>query len=80
MVEVHASEHIHEDELTAEKAQIELYDDYDVRTFGLDRYRTEGMYDSIDRLDASLKMLMERRIYSASRLEQREAGSALRWG
>ena len=56
------------DQLDAQKTQQETYDNYDVRSFGLDRYRTEGMWDSMDRLDLSIKGLNDRRNYQASRL------------
>ena len=53
--ELHAAEHLEKDELTAEKERKEMMENYRARMFAMDRYRTESMYDSLDRLDASLK-------------------------
>ena len=38
-----------------------MMDDREAQAFGYDRYRTEAMYDGIDRLDYSLHRLMDRR-------------------
>ena len=68
------------DALTPEKETQELIDDRDSQAFGYDRYRTESLYDSLDRLDTSLHTLMDRRNQSTTRLRQREADGDKRWG
>ena len=54
--------------LTTEKEVKEMAEDRDSQAFGYDLYRTEAMYDSLDRLDNSLKSLMERRNLQTNRL------------
>ena len=51
----HTQLHLLQDILTPEKEVKEVADDRDSQAFGYDRYRTESMYDSLDRLDFSLK-------------------------
>ena len=67
-INAEAACHVEDDALTPEKEQIEAYEDYDGKSYGTDRYRTEAMYDSLDNLDRSLKLLVERRAYQTSRL------------
>lgn len=74
-----AEYHLMNDMLTAEKEMIEMLDDRDSQAFGYDRYRTESMYDSLDRLDGSLQGLLDRRFDQASRIKQREADCDKRW-
>ena len=63
-----AEYHLKKDALTPDKEMEEMYDDRNGQAFGYDRYRTESMYDSLDRLDMSLHTLMDRRNDQTGRL------------
>ena len=63
-----ARAHFIADQLSPEKEYAERIEDYNARSFGMDRYRTEGQYDSLDRLDSSIKMLNDRRRSQAGAL------------
>ena len=67
------------DSMTQQKMQLELWEDYDARSYGYDRYHTESMYDYMDRIDSSLKMLVERRVSQNRRIAQRESSADARW-
>ena len=74
-----AEYHLKKDALTPDKEVEEMYGDRDSQAYGYDRYRTESMYDSLDRLDMSLHNLMDRRNDQTGRLRQREADGDSRW-
>ena len=68
------------DRLDRKRVIQEMIEDRDAQSFGYDRYRTESMYDSLNRLDESLHMLMRRRHSQTYRIKQREANGDRRWG
>ena len=68
------------DELTPKKLREEERDNYYAKLFGMDLYRTDSLYDSMDRLDKSLGMLQNRRNYYTKSIKQREAKATKRFG
>ena len=64
----HAEYHLIKDALTPERETQELIDDQDSQAFGYDRYRTDSLYDSLDRIDSSIHLLMDKRNEQTYRL------------
>ena len=71
---------LEEDKLTYEKKLEEDREDKNCRRYGIARFSTEGLYESLDRLDNSLRSLLSRRASQAKMLKRRENGNSINFG
>ena len=78
-LDAYSLEYLMGDALTPDKVNKESRDDMQCRYYGMDRYRSESMYDAIDRCDNTIRKLEERRTTDANRLKTRVQRASSRW-